>query len=130
MLRALKTNARASVTELSALLGMSRVTVRTRLARLVETGVIRRFTVETDLAERETVQAVMTVELQGSASRAVLKTLKQMPGIDELYFTNGAWDLVAMIRVDSLQSFDRLLRAVREIPGVINSETSLLLDRA
>jgi DNA-binding Lrp family transcriptional regulator len=42
--------------------------------------------------------------------------------------TNGNWDLIANIRAGSLSDFDRVLREVRMIDGVSNSETSLMLS--
>jgi DNA-binding Lrp family transcriptional regulator len=130
LLAALKTNARASLTELASNTGISRATVKTRLTRLIESGVIRRFTIETDLDDRDAVRAIILVELQGSMSRTVIRSLRQIPELTSLHSTNGAWDLVAEIRTESLQGVDRVLRRIREISGVRNSQTSLLLDVA
>ncbi len=129
LLAALKQNARASVTELALTLDLSRTTVKQRLVRLVETGVIRRFTIVTDTEDDHIIRAVMMVELQGEMSRSVLQALRKIPDISGIYSTNGTWDLVLDINTESLAQFDRVLRRVREISGVLNSETSLLLDR-
>ena len=131
LISALKTDGRATITELSGILGISRATVQTRMERLIRNGVIRRFTVEVDpVADQEVVRAIMTIEIQGSLSRSIIRNLRQKPEITTLHTTNGAWDLVAHIETASLQDFDRVLREVREIKGVLNSETSLLLDIA
>ena len=131
LISALKTDGRATITELSGILGISRATVQTRMQRLIRNGVIRRFTVEVDpVADQEVVRAIMTIEIQGSLSRSIIRNLRQKPEITTLHTTNGAWDLVAHIETASLQDFDRVLREVREIKGVLNSETSLLLDIA
>lgn len=130
LLAELRTNGRASLTELAAATQISRATVKTRLERLIAGGVIRRFTVETDLDDRDGVRAITTVELQGSMSRAVIRSLRKIPEIASLHSTNGKWDLVAEIRTDNLREIDRILRQIREISGVLNSETSLLLDVA
>ena len=39
-------------------------------------------------------------------------------------------DLIAEISAEDLQSFDRILREIRSIEGILNSETSLLLSTA
>ncbi|WP_200832633.1 Lrp/AsnC family transcriptional regulator [Candidatus Halocynthiibacter alkanivorans] len=130
LLAALKRNARASVTELAQATGVARATVKSRLDRLVESGTIRRFTIETDLEDREMVRAITTIELQGSMSRSVVRSLRAIPHVHALHSTNGAWDLVAEIRASDLRSFDQVLRKIRDIPGVLNSETSLLLNSA
>lgn len=130
LLAELRRNARASITELAAAIGISRATAKSRLERLIESGTIRRFTIETDLEDRELIRAISTIELQGSMSRSVTRSLQGIPEIEQLYATNGSWDLVAEINAASLPSFDRVLRQIRDTPGVLNSETSLLLNRA
>lgn len=129
LLAALKADGRASVSTLAASLDLARGTVRSRIDRLAEKGVIRRFTVELAIEdEPDAVRAVMTIELKGALSRSVISALSKMPEVTRIHSTNGAWDLVAEIRAPSLPAFDRVLRDVRSVPGVTNSETSLLLD--
>ena len=129
LIAALRDDGRASISTLAATLDLARGTVRTRLDRLVETGVIRRFTVDLAVAhEPQAVRAVMTIELQGRMSRAVIGALTRMPEITRLHTTNGKWDLVAEIRVGTLPEIDRVLREVRAVQGVANSETSILVD--
>ena len=130
LLAALQQDGRASITTLAARLGLARTTVQSRLDRLVTSGTIRRFTIETAPFGGEPVRAVMTIEVQGPMSRAVIRALRAMPELRSLHSTNGAWDMVAEIEADTLARFDHVLRAVREIPGVLNSETSLLLAPA
>lgn len=127
LLAALRGNARMSVTELAHHLGMSRTTVRQRMDALVRSGRIRRFTIETDAASENEIRAISMVELQGSMSRAVIRQLNRIPEIASVHATSGVWDLVLEIRTDSLAGFDRVLRDIREIPGVVSSESCLLL---
>lgn len=131
LLAALKKDSRASVTALAGLLGVSRATVQARLERLVRSGTIQRFTIETDVAaESDLLRAVMMIELEGTRARLVISTLKRIAEIASLHTTNGKWDLVAHIEVSSLAELDVILREVREIDGVVNSDTSILLNKA
>ncbi|MEM7545576.1 MAG: Lrp/AsnC family transcriptional regulator [Pseudomonadota bacterium] len=129
LVAALRDNGRASVATLAADLGLARGTVRTRIDRMVARGVIRRFTIElAGESDPQMVRAVTSIELKGSMSRAVVSALSRIPEIRAIHSTNGAWDIVAEVRAASLPDIDRVLREVRAIPGVSNSETSLLLD--
>ena len=130
LLAALRGDARASITELALIAGVSRTTVRSRLDGLVREGRIRRFTIETDLEDEDAVRAITMVELQGRMSREVIRKLRAIPEVAAVHSTSGAWDLVVELRARSLAGFDRALRELREIQGVSNSETSLLLARA
>lgn len=129
LLAALKLDGRASITRLAQTLGQSRATVQARLDRLMNTGAIRRFTVDIDAAaDADMIRAVMMIELEGVLTRSVTRKLKLMPAIVSLHSTNGTWDLVAQIETVNLPEFDQVLREIREIKGVLNSETSLLLN--
>tara|TARA_R110002124_G_scaffold64694_2_gene176523 strand:- start:3089 stop:3541 length:453 start_codon:yes stop_codon:yes gene_type:complete len=131
LIAALKKDGRASITNLAALLGQSRATVQARLQRLVSAGIIQRFTIDLDATvDAEMIRAVMLIELEGTLARSVTASLRRLPEIASLHTTNGAWDLVAHIETASLSEFDRILRQTREIKGVLNSETSILLNRA
>ncbi|MEM7055949.1 MAG: Lrp/AsnC family transcriptional regulator [Pseudomonadota bacterium] len=129
ILNALRINSRASVTELAQTIGASRTTVKQRLDGLISSGVITRFTIDTNENFQDQVRAVTMIELQGSMSRSVIRALHAVPEITALYATNGSWDLVAEIEAAALADIDGVLRRIREIPGVLNSQTSLLLSR-
>jgi len=129
LISALRTDGRAAVSKLAVELKVSRATVESRIKRLLERGVILGFTVRMpDEDSEETVRAIMSIEVVGRSTTAVVKTLRGISEIESLYTTNGAWDLIAEIRTTSLKAFDRVLADVRGTDGVLNSETSLLLS--
>lgn len=131
LLAALKRDARASVTELAKALSVSRATIQTSLERLLETGTILRFTVDIGTgAVPDIVNAITTIELQGNLFNQVISALRNIPQVISVHTTNGAWDLVIKIEAANLAEFDRILRLVRDIPGVLNSESSILLNKA
>ena len=73
------------------------------------------------------VRAITLIELRGGASDAVIATLRQIPEVVQVHTTNGRWDLVVEIRSETLSEFDRVLRELRALKGVANSESNLLL---
>ena len=129
LLAVLREDGRAPVAELARRLGVTRATVNARLDRLVASGVIVGFTVRVrDDAAEAGVRAVSLIEVEGRSTDDVIRLLRGFPEIEALYTTNGAWDLVAEVRTPDLAGFDRLLGRIRSVPGVLNSETSLLLS--
>ncbi|AWM29021.1 Lrp/AsnC family transcriptional regulator [Sinorhizobium fredii] len=125
----LRVDGRASLSKLSDALGVARGTVQNRLDRLMETGTLMGFTVRVrEDYDLNTVHAVMMIEVVGKSTTQVIRKLRGIPEIHTLHTTNGNWDLVANIRAANLSEFDRILREVRMIDGVANSETSLLLS--
>jgi DNA-binding Lrp family transcriptional regulator len=129
LISALRTDGRAQVSKLAAIAGVSRGTVENRLARLQQNGVILGFTVRVrEDNALDAMRAIMAIEVQGKSTSAVIRSLRGIPELYSLHTTNGTWDLIAELRTSSLQDFDRVLREVRSIDGVLNSETSLLLS--
>ena len=128
LLARLKIDGRASVTTLSGVLGLARGTVQSCLTRLIQTRVIKRFTVELNAPEtHDLVRAMMMIEVRGNTANSVQKALQRMPEITSLHRTCGVWDLVVGIETINLVEFDGILARIRELPGVSNSETCPLL---
>jgi DNA-binding Lrp family transcriptional regulator len=125
----LRENARTSMASLAKDLGVARGTVQNRLAKLEKDGTIVGYTVRLrPQVEEQRIRALMTVAVEGNRSEAVLKALRGDPAVGALYSTNGRWDIVAELRADSLEAFDRVLGRIRMIEGISNTETSLLLS--
>ncbi len=125
----LRVDGRAPVAQLARDLGVTRATVNKRLERLVDSGRVLGFTVRLrEAAVDDEVRAISLIEVIGRNTDGVIKALRGVPEIQALHTTNGGWDLVAEIVAASLRDFDRVLLRIRSVDGVVNSETSLLLD--
>lgn len=125
----LRKDGRASISALASSLNVSRGTVQNRLDRLVSSGAILGFTVRVhEHIQTEAVRAIMMIEVVGKSTSQVIKTMRGIPELIKLHTTNGAWDLVAELQATNLSEFDGVLRQVREIDGILNSETSILLS--
>ncbi|MGH1575640.1 Lrp/AsnC family transcriptional regulator [Planktotalea sp.] len=129
LIAALREDGRAPVSKLADILGVSRATVQSRLDRLLDTGAVLGFTIRASEEHGpNTVQAIMMVEVAGQSTTRVIRNLRGIPELRQLHSTNGKWDLVAQLSAASLADFDRVLREVRGVDGIINSETSILLS--
>ncbi len=125
----LRNDGRAPLSKLADILNVSRGTVQNRLDRLLNSGTLHGFTVRVrEDYDQGTIRAHMMIEVVGRSTSQVIQKLRGMPELQVLHTTNGAWDLVAEIQTSSLNEFDRVLRDVRMIDGVLNSETSILLS--
>lgn len=125
----LRSNARLPIASLAVRLGVSRATVRNRLDRLVADGTIQGFTLRVvDEGDFDRVRAIMMIEVEGKGTAAVLRRLHGFPEVRALHSTNGRWDVVAELATDTLESFDRILAAIRLIDGIASTETSILLS--
>lgn len=129
LISALRHDARASLSDLSARLGLSRTTVRTRIEKLRLRGDILGFTVvlrEDTL--RDPVRGLMMISIEGGGTERIIRTLQGMSELRAVHSTNGRWDVIVEIGTDTLETFDAVLFRIRRLEGVVASETSLLLS--
>src|SRR6201992_2721127 len=125
----LRDDARTSVATRARKLRVARGTVQNRLARLESDGTIVGYTVRLrpqEVAPR--IRALPLIAVEGNRTDEVIRALRGDPAVSSLHTTNGRWDIVAELRADSLEAFDRVLGRIRLIEGVSNTETRLVVS--
>ncbi len=128
LIAALRRDGRASLSELSGTLGLSRATVRARMDRLIARDEIQGFTVVTrgDVTAMP-VRGLMMMGIEGRGAERIMARLSGLPEVQAVHSTNGRWDLIAEIGARTLEEFDAVLFRIRGFDGVTSSETSLML---
>ena len=125
----LRSNARTSVASLAKHLQVARGTIQNRIARLERDGTIVGYTVRLgSQLDEPGITALMTIAVAGNRADTVLRNLRADPAIRTLHTTNGRWDIIAELRADTLEAFDRVLGRIRKLEGIAKTETSLLLS--
>ncbi len=125
----LRGNARLPAATIARTLRVARGTVQNRIARLEQEGVIAGYTVRLAAPdEGRRITALMLIAVEGNNVEKVLRSLRGDASVSALHTTNGRWDIIAELRADTLEEFDRVLSRIRRIEGVANSETNLLLS--
>jgi len=125
----LRKNARASVAELAKTLGVSRATVQNRMRRLENDGVILGYSVRLGAESTDApIRALMSIQTSSAEEAEVIAALRGHPNVGRVHHTTGHWDLIAEIDADSLPTFNKVVGAIRLIPGVTSTESNLLLE--
>ena len=126
----LRDDARMSVTDLAAQANVSRANAYQRLARLRESGAIRRFTVDVDHRQLgDSVTALVFVDIDQHAWREMGARLLELPGVDYVGFTTGTMDIVLIVRAPDMQHLrDVVLERLQSFPEVRSTQTSFVLE--
>ena len=125
----LRMNSRTPVAALARDLGINRSTVTARIERLVDVGVIESFTIRlSNDVDRDAIRGVTTISTEPNHGQAVGREIRGYPEVEQLHSTTGAWDLVVQLRCTNLTEFDRTLERIRALPGVRDTQTSLLFN--
>ena len=125
----LKRNARILVTQMARELGVSRVTIDAHIKKMETSGVISGYTVKLGTEEfRHKVSGWILISVQANKEEHAIEQMIGMPDITRLHTTNGKWDLAAEIQVATLEHFDVVISKLRQIDGITETDTSLLLS--
>lgn len=129
LIAALRQNARKSLSELSAELGLSRTTVRTRMERLSMAGDVLGYTVvlKGDM-QHAPVRGQMLLGIEGRGTDRIVHRLMGMAEVQMIHSTNGRWDLILELGTDTLEQLDHVIAEIRRMDGVMTSETNLILS--
>jgi Lrp/AsnC family transcriptional regulator, leucine-responsive regulatory protein len=127
---ALVDDGRMSVNELAGQVGVSRATAYARLDRLRSEGVITGFTATVDPAKLgHGVAALILVNVEQNEWRAARDELLHLPGVEYLAFTSGGFDMVALVRVPSIEALrDVVLDHLHGATHVRSTQTVFVLD--
>ena len=129
LLSELRRDGRAPLSDLAARLGVSRATVRTRMERLSAQGEIAGFTVLTRAdVTASPVRALMMIGIAGRGAERIMARLAGVAEVQAVHSTNGKWDLIAEIGCQTLADLDGAMFRIRDIEGVVTSETNLMLS--
>ncbi|HEV2566425.1 MAG TPA: Lrp/AsnC family transcriptional regulator [Microvirga sp.] len=130
LLLLLSENARRPAADLARSLRISRATVQSRIARLVDLGIIRRFTVELGTEEAERlIEAFVLVRLTAKDSAPTIDAIKRIEAVTSVYTLSGRFDLIADIRIRTMSELDTVLLRIRSLPDVLETESSVRMTR-
>jgi len=130
LLSALIDDGRISLTDLAEQVNVSRSTVHARMQRLRDDGVISGFTATVDPAVLGFgVAALVFLDVEQHDWRALRDELAALPGVEYLAMCAGRFDMVMLVRAESIAALrDVLLERIQRMPDVTSTETVLILD--
>jgi Lrp/AsnC family transcriptional regulator, leucine-responsive regulatory protein len=123
IIRKLRVDSSQPISELAADLQLPRTTVQERIKKLLQNGIIKRFTLQLDYAKiGKPVTAFILVSFlagTGVSQKEAAQKISEIPDIYEVHVISGDWDIIAKARGESIQSIGELvLDKIRNVKGV------------
>ena len=129
LLGILRSNARASVSDLARALNLSRTTVQNRIAKLEANGVIKGYVVEFGSEYlNDLICAHISIKVKQKLTAKTNAELKRMSPITALYAINGEYDLIAVIEAQSLGQLSKIIDDIAVLDGVERTNSSVVLE--
>jgi len=126
MLRLLRENARMSYARLAQELGLSESAIRKRMTKLLKHGVIKKFTIIYDTGNE--VRAFILVRTQPPVSvPEVSKKILELRHVEAVYEVTGDYDILAIVRGESINDVNESIDYIRSIPGVAGTNSMIVL---
>lgn len=122
----LKVNSRQPFVEIAKEIGLSESAVRRRVKNLMDTKIVKRFTVELDNKNRTSAITLISVTSTSDTS-TVSTALMSLNGVEVIYEITGQYDIAAIISSSSVAEINRCIDDVRRIEGVSDTNTVIVL---
>ena len=137
ILALLRENARLTTSEMAKELEIAQTTIHNRIKRMIESGIIKRFTVDLDgkkIGRGLVAYILCTVSYHTSHGQKidqyeVARLIKALPEVEEVSIVTGENDIivkVALRDVDELNHF--IIYKLRNTEGIEKTRTSVVLS--
>jgi DNA-binding Lrp family transcriptional regulator len=124
----LKEDSREYFVDIGKKLKLSESAVRRRVKNLVDSGTIKKFTLE--LGEENATSAIVLVSVDSATdtSKVSLKIAK-LEGAKTVYEITGQYDITTIMSASSITEINNSIDALRKIPGVVDTNTVIILRK-
>ena len=129
MIRLLQKDGRMSNTAMAQQLGISEYTVRNRLKRLFESGIIRVVAVANPIDLGFEISGNLKIRIDLKKTKQVIDSLLKIDELIWVALTTGGTDIDVDFAVRSMKELqDLIFNKISVIDGIQSTETSLMVD--
>ncbi|MGD0329299.1 MAG: Lrp/AsnC family transcriptional regulator [Nitrososphaeria archaeon] len=125
IIESLEENSRTSYIEIGKKVGLSEAAVRRRIKKLLEEGIIRKFTID---VKEEAAHAFTLIAVNPSTPTfEVSKSIKEIKGVKLVYEITGQYDILAFIGGPNITEVNTYVEEIRKTNGVLRTNTVIIL---
>jgi len=129
ILEELKNNSRMSYNEISERINKTEATVRRRVQKLKDAGVITRFTIDFEVDSKPKVSATIKIEPDFKDIKRILSELRNIEEINVIWRLSGDCGLLMKVDIPSIEKFNPLIEdKISRIQGIKIIETCFITD--
>jgi len=125
----LKNNSRISFSDISQKIDKTEATVRRRVKKLLEEGVITRFTIDYDIDSKQNISATIKAVPDFKDIKRIIKQLASIEEIKNIWRLSGDCGLLMKVDIPSIDKFNPLIEEkISQIQGIKIIETCFITD--
>jgi len=128
ILSTLRKNARTPFLKIAKKLHCSEGTIRKRVKKLEENGVIVKYSLQ--LNPKMEFEAVVGIKARPRETKRIIEKLKKMDEeVSPILEVTGKFDIICNVKADNAKELNKLLDRIRAIDGVIETESFTIVER-
>lgn len=129
ILEELKMDSRMSFNEISKRIMKTEATVRRRVKKLREDGIIKRFTIDYEIDTKPKTSATIKIEPDFKDIKRILSELKEIEEITAIWRLSGDCGLLMKVDIPSIEQFNPLIEdKISQVAGIKIVETCFITD--
>jgi DNA-binding Lrp family transcriptional regulator len=121
----LKSDSRTPFSRIAKEQGMSEAAIRQRVKKLVKSGEIKRFTIDTNFASR----AIVAIETSSKTPTTKIIESLNSSNIQHAYEVTGEYSIIAILGTQNSEQMNDSIEEIRKIPGVTGTKTFSILKK-
>jgi DNA-binding Lrp family transcriptional regulator len=126
IMQLLREDSRKSFVAIAFQIGLSESAVRRRVKNLMESGLIRRFTIEIGTTNKTSAITFISVDSR-IETEIVCSKLRKLEGVEIIYEITGQYDIAVVITAPTIADINRSVDNLRRIEGVSDTNTVIVL---
>lgn len=128
IIRSLSGNARKPYKTIAKEIEVSDATVRKRVKRMLEDGVIKQFNLILDYHKLgRIIKAFIGLRINPQRLKPIVEHLKETPDVQVLYRTTGNVDLFLEVIFRDMEELNKFLETELSVEGIIGTEVSVVI---
>jgi len=126
ILSLLREDSRTSYVEIARVVNLSEAAIRRRVANLIKTGVISKFTIETNTGPQANAISLLSVN-PGSPTSEISAKLRKMNGVDSIFEITGEYDIAVIVSGSNIAEINGTIDEIRKLTGIDDTNTVVVL---
>lgn len=128
IIRCLTDDARTTYRSMAEETGVSEATIKNRIDRLLEEGVITKFTVMLDYHKLgRAIKSFIGLRVQPAKLQAIVEHMKEHPDVFVLYRTSGDVDLLFEVIFEKMEDLNTFLEQELALDGILGTVVTIVI---
>ena len=121
-------NGKMTYREIAEDAGVSEATIKNRIDRLIESGVIKKFTIMMDYHKLgRAIKSFIGLKVQPTKIQAIVEHISAHPDVHVLYRTSGDVDLLFEVIFEKMEDLNKFLESELALDGILGTVVTIVI---